>query len=179
MVKALFSRRLIVVFLAALVPGWVKAQDIDVGNAAGEPGWNVQFNVSFTAAGPGVSGVEIDLAYNAENTPIRRTTSLRPDCTVSPGHGKNGSFAFHPVGCLPDECESIRAVLIDTDSTAVIGTGVLFTCHVDIPLSAAAGSYPLTPSRVGGGGPTGSAVPVASASGVIDVNEPCGTCGCP
>jgi hypothetical protein len=120
---------IVLLLICSAMPATFHAQQLAVGNAAGEPGWNVQFEVSFTASGPGVSAVEVDIGYDAENSPITRTDELKPNCVVAPTHGKTGYFAFHPVGCLPDECEFIRAVLISTASRAQLRAQSLALAH--------------------------------------------------
>ncbi len=102
-----------------------------------------------------------------------------PLCEAAGGHGKQAAFAFHPIGCLPDDCEFIRAVVIDVASVSAIPAGPLFRCTIDIAPEASAGAYRLAVIASEGATPLAELVDVADIPGEIAVRQGCGSCGCP
>ena len=151
----------------------VPPAELKVGSVSGAPGTLVSIAVTLTTAGFSVAGTENDLGF-APDAPIAVKPNGRPDCAVNPDIDKNATaFAFRPNGCSAGfDCTAIRALVLDTNNTAAIADGeVLYTCHIAIPSSAPAGTYPvlITPFDTIVSDPDGAKIPAVGVDGSITV----------
>lgn len=137
------------------------APSIGINATAGSPGERVTFSVTLSAAGASVAGTQNDIVFDSVNTPIAGGAYGRPDCVVNPDINKRSTiFGFLPPGCRGAACTSLRALVFALDNVDAIPDGsVLYTCKVDIALTAADGEYPLAISGVTFSDPNGADVP--------------------
>ena len=136
-----------------------------VESAEGAPGGAATVVVALDTDATEIAATENDLGFDALNAPIARGPAGRPDCTVDPSTGKQGFFAFHPIGCVGWECTSIRAIVISLTDVAPIPGGPLYSCRVEVPAEAAAGRYPLRFLEAGASTVRGDAVELATVDG--------------
>jgi hypothetical protein len=147
---------------------------VAAGAASGLRGAAVAFPVTLQAVG--MTGVQVDIAYDSVNTPVAAKPDGTPDC-AAPAGGKPASFAFLPSGCVGAACSSIRAVVVSTgDQNPIPDGSTLFTCTVRIPSTAAIGVYVLFVQNVGITTADGLRVPVTGVNGQISVQGAGGSC---
>lgn len=166
-----FGRRgaSLAVLVILSIPLSAIGQSISVGSSAGEPGWIIPIDVNLTTSGQSVAAFQHELYVDPLKTPIASTADGDPDCVSAPGSSKGANFAFHPVGCDPGECHTVRAVVIDEEATSPMSDGIAYTCNFEISSDAVAGNtYVILVGELHAAGPAGTSVP-----------ESCGQCGCP
>lgn len=145
---------------------------VDVGVAVAPAGTVGNFPVSFHSDSiiPLTVGIQIDISYDSQSTPIPAKADGKPDCTANSGTGKDVSFAFLPTGCSGTSCTSIRAFVADLDNVSTIPEGMdLFSCKVSPPTGTAAGNYLLTVIQVVGSDQTGFPVSMSVSDGFVNV----------
>ncbi len=88
-------------------------ESIVVGVAYVNPGGVGSFDVSFYSDSiiAFTTGVQVDVGYDSQFTPVAAKADGTPDCTPNPATGKDMSFNFLPNGCSGSGCASIRAVV--------------------------------------------------------------------
>ncbi len=89
--------------------------------------------VRLVAGGSEVVATQNDLEFGT-GVRVNRLNNGRPDCTVNPALGKEGSaFAFLPAHCPENECRAVRAVVISFENTNPIPDGSeLYRCNVTV-----------------------------------------------
>jgi len=99
----------------------------------GTAGSPATITVILATGGAQISGVQAEVTFPA-TAPIAAKANGRPACTVNPDINKNAtSFSFRPAGCSSTACTTVRALVLDTDSTDPIPDGsALFSCAVVI-----------------------------------------------
>jgi hypothetical protein len=146
---------------------------VNVGVASTTPGGTTTVSVALLE-GTGtdnLSGVQIDLSYDSQNTPITTAPSGGPDCQVNPAIDKNGtSFAFLPNGCSGTTCTQVRAIVLSMGDLSAIAPGSeLFTCNITVPSSTPIGNYPVSVSAALGSDSSGNPISVLMSDGFINV----------
>jgi hypothetical protein len=133
--------------------------------------------VALETAGHAIAGVQTSIGFSAQ-APIRAAPGGRPDCVVSANIDKTATaFSFFPSGCIVGQsCTGIHAVVLSLSNVSTIANdSTLFTCSIEIPAGAAAGSYPLTGSGTGASSPDAASVPVGAIGGAVQVIAPTST----
>ncbi len=128
------------------------AVTIGVSSVTGVPGQRLVVQVALASEGKEVLATENRLDFTRAAFVAARGDG-EPDCAVNPAIDKGATaFRFLPLGCDPEtECTSVRAfVLSFTDRDPIDDGAVLYTCMVQIANDAAAGTYPLTLTELGG-----------------------------
>jgi len=147
---------------------WAQGPGIVMSTVTAAPGETIDVTATLATGGEMVAGTQNDFSFDPVNTPVgtRGTTTLRPDCTFNPDINKAAtSFAFQPAGCTGMDCVRVRAIVFATDNTDPILDGaLLYTCKINVPTTAAGGSYPLAVSGAILSNPTGQRVCGTGAS---------------
>lgn len=146
---------------------------VNVGVASTTPGGAAAFSVTLLE-GTGtdaLSGVQVDLSYDGQNTPIATAPSGGPDCEVNPAIDKTGtSFAFLPNGCSGSTCTQVRAIVLSMGNLSEIPPGSqLFSCNVAIPAVTPIGNYPISVSAALGSDAAGNGLSVLMSDGFVNV----------
>ncbi len=150
-----------------------RGQTVSVGSASGQPGWVVPVDVSFTAGPNAVAALSLGVSFDSEAA-ITKDTDGRPACTVNPATGKLGYFYFRPDLCEGDGCTSVKGVVIATNNTDPIPSGILYTCDIQIALGASPGaSHALVAYEMEASDALGSAVTATGTDGAVAVNGGC------
>jgi hypothetical protein len=148
-------------------------EQIDVGVAVAPAGTIGSFPVSFysDSSTPLTAGIQVDISYDSQSTPIPAKADGKPDCTANPSAGKGDTiFAFLPTGCSGTSCTSIRAMVVSFGNLSTIPQGVdLFTCKVSPPAGTAAGNYLLTVIQVLGSSEAGIPISMSVSDGFVNV----------
>ncbi len=147
---------------------------IEIGSVTVQPGAQASVSVILHTNGAGVVGLQNDITFTP-SAPIGAAPTGGPDCTVNPAIAKpNTVFTFQPVGCdaTQGDCTGIRALVLSLDNLSVIADhSVLYTCLVDVPPAAPAGTFPLHASAVYASDATGSALPATAIDGYVIVRD--------
>jgi hypothetical protein len=150
-------------------PPGVNAVAVQLGVVAGTAGTQVSFDATLHTNGESVAGTQNDIAFDPQ-TPIGVNVSGRPACTANPAINKNATvFAFLPNSCTPGlDCTGVRALVSSFENFDPIPDGsILYTCIVDISLSAADGSHPLVASFTKASTPGGQPIPAFGIDGAV------------
>jgi len=145
---------------------------IQVGDASGQPGLVVGFDVTIATRGLNVAGAGVCIDYDPA-TPIRALQG-NPDCSLPLGIGKQGEFTFTPSGCDPGTtCSGICADIGGSPSVIMNGA-TLFNCRIAIAPNAPLEEFPLTCSAPSASDPNGAALVAQCTSGVaiVQINIP-------
>ncbi len=152
----------------------VSAPVIMLGQATGMAGQQVTVSAVLSAAGAQVQGTQNSIGFDATNIavnarhvcsiteeaactsdwdcPLNETCISKPACTVNSDINKpSTTFAFLPAGCsgTGTACTGVEAIVLSTQNVSPIPDGsVLYTCDIDIAVTASQGTYPLTVSSV-------------------------------
>jgi hypothetical protein len=128
---------------------------LGAGSATAPPGGHARVDVTLSAAGAVMAGVQNDLEF---------PPGVQVDgCTVNPAIDKPAS-AFRVVS--PD----VRAVIVALDNLDAIPDGaVLYTCDVEVAADAAPGRLPIRCTNAHAATARGEAVPIGCADGALVV----------
>lgn len=166
------------IFVAASGAQVALARTIEVGSATGSPGWVVPLQVSLSGSA-GTVGTENQIAFVPSQYRIRAKADGSPDCAINPSINKaNSAFGFLPFGCINDECDQVRAIVISTDNVQVLPDGVLFTCQLQIGLTTPPNTYQIFNLGAAAANSVGQTLAVTPGNGSVHVTQSCG-CGCP
>jgi len=150
---------------------------IDVGTGSGPPGSLVDVPVRLNLIGTPaaqVASVTNDIAFDV-HTPVLEVDG-EPACSVDPGLDKGASsFAFLPLGCTPGaSCSGVRATIADSaEPTAIADGATLYDCQFAIAPGTPAGTaYALAASNGSATDVTGTALPVLTSDGAVEVVPP-------
>ena len=154
------------------------APTITVAGTSGRPGQTAALTAMLRTADAEIAGLQVDVSFDAENTPIARTRRGTPDCAVDPTIGKQSTvFGFIPPGCDGQWCTSVRAIILSLDNFDPIADGsTLFRCTVGIPGNARPGIYPLVTTLAIASDANATAVTLSASNGEVTVTQPPG-CG--
>lgn len=144
---------------------------LHVGSVEAAQGAGATVVVTLDTDGSAIAATQNDFAFDGVNTPIRLTATGEPDCTVDPSIGKEGFFAFHPIGCFASGCTRVRALVLSLTNTATIPDGPLYSCRIQIPGRASVGSYPLQLLEAYASNPRGEAVSLGTVDGRLAVTS--------
>lgn len=142
---------------------------VELGVVSGTAGTQVTFDATLHTGGESVAATQNDFSFDP-TTPIRSTSSGRPDCTPNPAIDKAATiFSFLPPFCSPGfDCSGVRAVVDSLANFDPIPDGsVLYTCTVDISPFALDGTHPLLNSNVLGSTPGGRPIAGLGIDGAI------------
>ena len=153
-----------------------------IAMTSGYPGDQVIMSVSLDAEGAAVASAQSDVGFDVVNIPIAALPSGAPDCTVNPALDKQGSFTFisapgcHGLACAcgGGPCTGLRAALYPSLPITALPDGVvLYTCRVNIAVTAVPAEYLLTQTMIVLGDALGNVLPGAGGTaGVIVVLPP-------
>ncbi|MBI4517079.1 MAG: hypothetical protein HY699_14830 [Deltaproteobacteria bacterium] len=161
---------LLLTVLSSLLAMPAAAQIITAGEACGQPGTSVWFDVTLDPQGKSIAATQNDISFNSTNTPIAT-------CVREAQLSKELSLAFLPAGCSGTACTALRAIMLSTSDSGAIGQPtVLYRCRVDIPANATPGSYPLVIHNAAGADPVTNPKPITGLDGQLGVTP--GNCGC-
>ncbi len=123
--------------------GVARAQSIDVGDAEGEAGSQVTFEVSWSAGDSGGSGLTVDIGFGGHPIDVANN---KPACTFSDAVKavkEASSFSFRPAGCtVGSTCTAFRAGIISfnpDNNPLPVPEGVIYSCTFTIPSEAQEG----------------------------------------
>jgi hypothetical protein len=147
---------------------------IELSSPIGAPGQAVVIEARLRTGGAAIGAAQADIAFDGVNTPIRAMPNGAPDCTRDPNLNKQFVATFRPIGCAGSSCNMLRTFVFANAfpiSPVTDGT-LLYTCKVDIQLSAPAGVYQMTLSGVALSDPSGGIVPaVVDGGGIVTVHS--------
>jgi len=147
---------------------------IDLSTAMGFPGDQVTFTATIQTGGFEIAGTQNTITFDSVNIPIAPNgqPTPAPNCTGSLSD-KATFFSFMPSQCTGAACTSAFTGILPFPSLDAIPDGSsLYTCVVDIPLSATPGVYPLMVGGVHLSDPGGTPVPGGGSDGAVVVLEP-------
>lgn len=160
-----------------LVTAWNSSswaeESIDVGVAVAPAGTVGSFPVHFFSDSiiPLTAGLQVDISYDSQSTPIPAKANGKPDCTANSDTGKGDiAFEFQPSGCSGTGCTSVRAIVVSFGNVDPLPQDIdLFTCKVSPPSGTAAGNYLLTVIQVLGSDQLGFPVSMSTNDGFVNV----------
>ena len=120
--------------------GVARGQSIDVGDAEGEAGSQVTFEVSWSAGESGASGLTVDIGFGDHPIDVANN---KPACTFSDevkAVKDSSSFSFRPPQCtVGSTCAAARAGIISfnpDNNPLPVPEGVIYSCTFTIPSEA-------------------------------------------
>ncbi len=146
---------------------------IEIGSATIPAGSQATVPVVLHTNGASVVGVQNEIAFSGSAL-IGVTATGKPQCAVNPTIVKpNTSFAFVPPGCDYGQgaCTGVRAIVLSIDDVNPIADqSVLYTCVIEVPPTASAGTFSLHASAVYVSDPSGQSLSAVAVDGSVAIS---------
>lgn len=149
----------------ALTCGVARGQSVELHVEEGSPG--DQVTLVAWIGGSDLATAQNDLTFDPAIFRIVAKANGRPDCTVGtePIQPRVNAFAFRPPGCSGDDCNSMRAIIVNFGP--FLDGMLLYRCALAISPEAPFGEYAIGVLNVIFSSPSGERIDGTAVDGVL------------